>query len=134
MPRIVRKKESVLSPKPLLWWGGIVLVLLLGFGISYVLGKSDSGAIDINNKINSVDQSKSEVFVNSNTTANQPNGGLRPQSQDTDGTLAPTAPEPIPEAPAETASSSEEATTTPTDMPTSTESADAISPEQETAE
>ena len=113
MPRVVRKKQSVFSTQSLLWWGSIVVVLLVGFGSSYFLGKSDSGVIDINGKINSIDQTQVAIPVNTNTTATQPNGGLRPQSADPNRQPAPTAPEPVPE----TSSTTEEASTTPTDTP-----------------
>lgn len=127
MPRVVRKKQSFFSVQSLMWWGGVVLVLLIGFGVSYFLGKSDSGAIDINGKIMSVDQTGKEVPVNTNTTATQPNGGLRPQSADPNAESAPTAPEPTPQIPTET-STTTEATTTPV------EDADTVAPTEDTAQ
>jgi len=124
MPRVVRKKQSLFSAQSLMWWGGVILVLVLGFGASYFLGKSDSGAIDINGMIDSVDQSAVEVPVNSHTTATAPNGGLRPQSGDQNAQSAPTAP-----APAQVeVGSTTEASSTPT------EAEDAAAPSDEVAQ
>jgi hypothetical protein len=133
MPRVTRKQTSVFDSKIFMWWGGVVAVVALGFGASYFLGTSDSGAIDINGKIRSADQSASLSPVNQNSTANQPNGGLRPASEDPNSAKAPEAPEapaPTPEVASTTATTTDSTASTTEPAPTEEKPAENAEPAQ----
>ena len=115
MPRVVRKNKSAFDMKTLLWWGGTLLVVVLAFGGAYLLGKSDTGVIDINHKIDAVDQSTVAAPVHTYTAATEPNGGLHPQGagQNPASAPAPTTPTPAPVVEASTtASTTQHATAT----------------------
>lgn len=132
MPRVTRKQTSVFDSKIFMWWGGVVAVVALGFGASYFLGTSDSGAIDINGKIRSADQSASLSPVNPNSAANVPNGGLRPASEDPNSVKAPEAPAPAPtpEVASTTATTTESTASTTEPAPAEEKPADAAAPAQ----
>lgn len=120
MPKITRTRVSVFESS-LVRFGAITLgvagVFVLG---AIFLGLSDKGAIDVNQKIVSTDQSASANRVNPNLNGNtnEVNGGLRPLSADPNAQPAPepvVVPEPVVESAA--ASSTEEAPEEPAQEP-----------------
>lgn len=112
MPKIARKQVSIFESS-VIRFGAITLgvagVFVLG---AIFLGLSDKGAIDVNQKIVSTDQSASTNRVNPNLNGNtgEVNGGLRPLSADPNAQPAPepvVTPEPVVESASTTASSTE---------------------------
>ena len=105
------KKDT--STKPLMFYGKILLVLVLVIVGAVYLGKSDSGQIDINSAIDSAnktrkdaDSSATKVETVPEEFRNKVNGGLVPQG----GAQQPQA-EPVTETPS-TSPDSETATST----------------------
>lgn len=110
MPRIARARISLLDSSMVRFIGatiGIAGILSLG---ALFLGFSDTGAIDVNGRISSTDQTNFATKVNTSVATDEVNGGLRPAGEDsTNAPDAPTAPVVSPEV---SGASTTEATTT----------------------
>jgi hypothetical protein len=106
MPRVTRKQTTVQNRPAYVWWTGLFGVVFAGFGAAYALGVSDQGMIHVGEKLSHIDQTNVATPVLTDTTASQPNGGLRPASLDDGGPLAPEPPTPISAEPDATTSAS----------------------------
>lgn len=110
MPRIARARISLLDSSMVRFIGatiGIAGILSLG---ALFLGFSDTGAIDVNGRISSTDQTNFVTKVNTAVATDEANGGLQPASSD-----SPKAPEaPAVVSPEVSGASTTDATTTDT--------------------
>ncbi len=82
MPRIARARISLLDSSMVRFIGatiGIAGILSLG---ALFLGFSDTGAIDVNGRISSTDQTNFATKVNTAVATDEANGGLQPASGD----------------------------------------------------
>lgn len=110
MPRIARPRVSFLDSSMVRFIGATVGVAgLFSLGALF-LGFSDTGAIDVNGRINSTDQTNFATKVNPAVATNEANGGLRPAGEDPDAIDAPTTPPEL--NPEVSGASTTEATTT----------------------
>lgn len=94
MPRITRKKVSLLE-SPAVRFGGAVVGIsgILALGAIF-FGMSDKGTIDVSGKISSADQSGFVKPVNTLNNSASINGGLKPKVVDPNEVKAP-EPEPV---------------------------------------